>query len=64
MVTSRHEYFSIPRFDVRAPAELSGKLTRCVADLAHLASIFILIHKIQKTRSCRGEFFVFCTFFA
>ncbi|OAX42809.1 ER lumen protein retaining receptor [Rhizopogon vinicolor AM-OR11-026] len=27
---------------------------RLLGDLAHLASIFILIHKIQKTRSCRG----------
>jgi len=27
---------------------------RLLGDLAHLASIFILIHKIQTTRSCRG----------
>ncbi|KAG1854190.1 ER lumen protein retaining receptor-domain-containing protein [Suillus subalutaceus] len=27
---------------------------RLFGDLAHLASIFILIQKIQKTRSCRG----------
>jgi len=29
-------------------------LFRLVADLAHLASIFILLHKIQTSRSCRG----------
>ncbi|KAF8141181.1 ER lumen protein retaining receptor-domain-containing protein [Boletus edulis] len=27
---------------------------RLLGDLAHLASIFILVHKIQTTRSCRG----------
>ncbi|KAH7883238.1 ER lumen protein retaining receptor-domain-containing protein [Phlebopus sp. FC_14] len=27
---------------------------RLLGDLAHLASIFILLHKIQTTRSCRG----------
>jgi len=27
---------------------------RLLADLSHLASIFILLHKIQTTRSCRG----------
>lgn len=26
-------------------------------DLAHLASIFIIVHKIHNTRSCRGMFF-------
>ena len=25
-----------------------------IGDLSHLASIFILLHKIQTTRSCRG----------
>ncbi|KIL00888.1 hypothetical protein PAXRUDRAFT_821225 [Paxillus rubicundulus Ve08.2h10] len=29
-------------------------LFRLLGDLAHLASIFILLHKIQTTRSCRG----------
>ncbi|EIW80520.1 ER lumen protein retaining receptor [Coniophora puteana RWD-64-598 SS2] len=29
-------------------------LFRLLGDLSHLASIFILIHKIQTTRSCRG----------
>ncbi|KAH7925299.1 ER lumen protein retaining receptor [Leucogyrophana mollusca] len=29
-------------------------LFRLLGDLAHLASIFILVHKIQTTRSCRG----------
>jgi ER lumen protein retaining receptor len=36
-------------------------------DLAHLASIFILLHKIQTSRSCRGEFQMIlasCTSFA
>jgi ER lumen protein retaining receptor len=27
---------------------------RFLGDLSHLASIFILLHKIQQTRSCRG----------
>ncbi|KAG6381972.1 ER lumen protein retaining receptor-domain-containing protein [Boletus reticuloceps] len=27
---------------------------RLLGDLAHLASIFIIVHKIQTTRSCRG----------
>ncbi|KAN0081334.1 ER lumen protein retaining receptor domain containing protein [Tylopilus felleus] len=27
---------------------------RLLGDLSHLASIFILVHKIQTTRSCRG----------
>ncbi|KZS87748.1 ER lumen protein retaining receptor [Sistotremastrum niveocremeum HHB9708] len=27
---------------------------RLIGDLSHLASIFILLHKIQTTRSCRG----------
>ena len=27
-----------------------------LGDLSHLASIFILLHKIQTTRSCRGKF--------
>ncbi|KAG9312130.1 ER lumen protein retaining receptor-domain-containing protein [Chiua virens] len=27
---------------------------RLLGDLAHLASIFVLVHKIQTTRSCRG----------
>lgn len=27
---------------------------RFLGDLSHLASIFILLHKIQTTRSCRG----------
>lgn len=29
-------------------------LFRLLGDLSHLASIFILLHKIQTTRSCRG----------
>lgn len=29
-------------------------LFRLLGDLSHLASIFILLHKIQVTRSCRG----------
>ncbi|KAF5321581.1 hypothetical protein D9619_001572 [Psilocybe cf. subviscida] len=29
-------------------------LFRLTGDLSHLASIFILLHKIQTTRSCRG----------
>ncbi|KAH8827866.1 ER lumen protein retaining receptor [Flagelloscypha sp. PMI_526] len=29
-------------------------LFRLIADLSHLASIFILLHKIQTSRSCRG----------
>jgi len=29
-------------------------LFRLLGDIAHLASIFILLHKIQTTRSCRG----------
>jgi len=29
--------------------------TTSQGDLSHLASIFILLHKIQTTRSCRGE---------
>ncbi|KAF8806657.1 ER lumen protein retaining receptor [Phlegmacium glaucopus] len=29
-------------------------LFRLLGDLSHLASIFILVHKIQTTRSCRG----------
>jgi len=29
-------------------------LFRLIGDLSHLASIFILLHKIQTTRSCRG----------
>lgn len=44
-------------------------LFRLLGDLSHLASIFILLHKIQKSRSCRGISFktqliyliVFCT---
>lgn len=27
---------------------------RFLGDLSHLASIFILLHKIQQSRSCRG----------
>jgi ER lumen protein retaining receptor len=27
---------------------------RFLGDLSHLASIFILLHKIQTSRSCRG----------
>jgi ER lumen protein retaining receptor len=42
---------------------------RFLGDLSHLASIFILLHKIQTSRSCRGISFktqalylaVFCT---
>ena len=42
---------------------------RFLGDLSHLASIFILLHKIQTSRSCRGisfksqalYFTVFCT---
>lgn len=34
----------------------------CKGDLAHLASIFILLHKIQTTRSCRGAFFSLLSF--
>lgn len=44
-------------------------LFRLCGDLSHLASIFILLHKIIKSRSCRGISFktqliyliVFCT---
>lgn len=36
-------------------AELTGTFCAPLADLSHLASIGILLHKIQKTRSARGE---------
>lgn len=46
---------------LRAPYEFAGahrphtmNIFRFLGDLSHLASIFILLHKIQTSRSCRG----------
>lgn len=58
----RHEFVQAIRYVANQPNRSSRKLTsdtpvpclRCVGDLSHLASIFILVHKIYTTRSCRG----------
>ena len=42
-------------FRLCASAKSSARLIACrLGDMAHLASIFILIHKIQRSRSARG----------
>lgn len=46
---------SRPRW--RRPPPHAMNLFRLLGDLSHLASIFILVHKIQKTRSVRGVSF-------
>lgn len=40
-----------------------GLMRVLAGDLSHLASIFILLHKIQTTRSCRGMWTVYAQVF-
>ena len=45
---------STARIQNRRDSPAKMNIFRFLGDLSHLASIFILLHKIQQSRSCRG----------